>query len=65
MKRNRREFLGLAALAPGSLAIGGLPLVARAAKLGPNARAGTPREAATFGDVVMISVHDQIAAALD
>lgn len=112
MKRNRREFLGLAALAPGSLAIGGLPLVARAddagpgkvrigiigsgnvgsalggvwvkaahevmfssrtlerdrtlaAKLGPNARAGTPREAAAFGDVVMIAVHDQIAAALD
>jgi predicted dinucleotide-binding enzyme len=103
MKRNRREFLGLAALAPGSLAIGGLPLMARAAdagpgkvrigivgsgnvgsalggvwvnaghevmfssrtlehdrtlaaKLGPNARAGTPREAAAFGDVVMISV---------
>jgi 8-hydroxy-5-deazaflavin:NADPH oxidoreductase len=29
---------------------------ALAAKLGPNARAGTPREAAAFGDVVMISV---------
>ena len=27
-----------------------------AAKLGPNARAGTPREAAAFGEVVMISV---------
>lgn len=27
-----------------------------AAKIGPNARAGTPREAAAFGDVVMISV---------
>jgi 8-hydroxy-5-deazaflavin:NADPH oxidoreductase len=29
---------------------------ALAAKLGPNARAGTPREAAAFGDVLMISV---------
>jgi predicted dinucleotide-binding enzyme len=29
---------------------------ALAAKLGPNARAGTPREAATFGEVLMISV---------
>ena len=29
---------------------------ALAAKLGPNARAGTPREAAAFGDVVMVSV---------
>jgi hypothetical protein len=29
---------------------------ALAARLGPNARAGTPREAAAFGDVVMISV---------
>lgn len=29
---------------------------ALAAKLGPNARAGTPREAAAFGDVVLISV---------
>ncbi len=29
---------------------------ALAAKLGPNARAGTPREAAAFGEVVMISV---------
>lgn len=29
---------------------------ALAAKLGPKARAGTPREAAAFGDVVMISV---------
>lgn len=29
---------------------------ALAATLGPNARAGTPREAAAFGDVVMISV---------
>jgi hypothetical protein len=29
---------------------------ALAAKLGSNARAGTPREAAAFGDVVMISV---------
>jgi len=27
-----------------------------AAKLGPNARAGTPKEAAAFGEVVMISV---------
>ncbi len=27
-----------------------------AAKIGPNARAGTPREAAAFGDVVMIAV---------
>jgi hypothetical protein len=29
---------------------------ALAAKLGPNARAGTPRQAAAFGDVLMISV---------
>src|SRR5690606_17659948 len=29
---------------------------ALAAKLGPNARAGTPREAAAFGEVVMVSV---------
>ncbi len=29
---------------------------ALAARIGPNARAGTPREAAAFGDVVMISV---------
>ncbi|MGH8632970.1 MAG: NADPH-dependent F420 reductase [Burkholderiales bacterium] len=29
---------------------------ALAASLGPNARAGTPREAAAFGDVVMIAV---------
>lgn len=29
---------------------------ALAAKLGPNAHAGTPREAAAFGDVVMVSV---------
>lgn len=29
---------------------------ALAAKLGPNARAGTPREAAAFGDVVLIAV---------
>lgn len=29
---------------------------ALAAKLGPNARAGTPREAASFGEVLMISV---------
>lgn len=29
---------------------------ALAAKLGPGARAGTPREAATFGDVVLVSV---------
>src|SRR5512135_1943360 len=29
---------------------------ALAARLGPNARAGTPREAAAFGDVLMISV---------
>jgi len=29
---------------------------ALAARLGPNARAGTPREAAAFGEVVMISV---------
>ena len=29
---------------------------ALAAGLGPNARAGTPREAAAFGDVVMVSV---------
>jgi predicted dinucleotide-binding enzyme len=29
---------------------------ALAAKLGPNARAGTPRQAAAFGEVVMISV---------
>jgi predicted dinucleotide-binding enzyme len=29
---------------------------ALAAKLGPNARAGTPREAAAFGDVLLISV---------
>jgi predicted dinucleotide-binding enzyme len=96
MKRNRREFLVVAAAA---LAAGGLPLRAAgaektrigivgsgrvgsaiggawikaghevmfssrsldndkalAAKLGRNARAGTPREAAAFGEVVMISV---------
>jgi 8-hydroxy-5-deazaflavin:NADPH oxidoreductase len=29
---------------------------ALAAKLGPNARAGTPREAAAFGEVVLVSV---------
>ncbi|MFL6654433.1 MAG: NADPH-dependent F420 reductase [Sulfurifustis sp.] len=29
---------------------------ALAAKLGPNARAGTPREAAAFGDVLMVAV---------
>jgi hypothetical protein len=29
---------------------------ALAAKLGPNARAGTPREAAAFGEVLMVSV---------
>ncbi len=29
---------------------------ALAAKLGPNARAGTPREAAAFGDVLLVSV---------
>lgn len=29
---------------------------ALAARLGPNARAGTPREAAAFGEVVMVSV---------
>ena len=29
---------------------------ALAARLGPNARAGTPREAAAFGDVLMVSV---------
>ena len=29
---------------------------ALAAKLGPNVRAGTPREAAAFGDVVLVSV---------
>ena len=29
---------------------------ALAARLGPNARAGTPREAAAFGEVLMISV---------
>jgi predicted dinucleotide-binding enzyme len=29
---------------------------ALAAKLGPNARAGTPRQAAAFGEVVMVSV---------
>ncbi|MGE0314136.1 MAG: NADPH-dependent F420 reductase [Lautropia sp.] len=29
---------------------------ALAARVGPNARAGTPREAAAFGDVVMVSV---------
>jgi len=103
MKLDRRKVLVLAGVAPVSFAIGGLPLVARAAdagpgklkigivgsgnvgsalgsvwvkaghevmfssrnlehdralaaKLGPNARAGTPREAAAFGDVVMISV---------
>lgn len=103
MKRDRREFLGLVGLAPTLLAIGSLPLAARAAeagpgkvkigivgsgnvggalgrvwvnaghevmfssrnlehdqalaaKLTPNAHAGTPREAAAFGDVVMISV---------
>ena len=103
MKRDRREFLGLLGLAPTLLAIGSLPLAARAAeagpgkvkigivgsgnvggalgrvwvnaghevmfssrnlehdqalaaKLTPNAHAGTPREAAAFGDVVMISV---------
>lgn len=96
MKRNRRDFLRVAAAA---LAAGGLPLraggaektrigivgsgrvgsaiggawikaghevmfssrnlendKALAAKLGRNARAGSPREAAAFGEVVMVSV---------
>lgn len=95
MKRNRREFLAMAAAA---LAAGSLPLRAAAqktkigivgsgrvgsaiggawvkaghevmfssrnidndkalaARLGRNARAGTPREAAAFGEVVMVSV---------
>ncbi|HLS54938.1 MAG TPA: NADPH-dependent F420 reductase [Zeimonas sp.] len=101
--RDRRELLRCAALVPAGLALGALPIVARAAsagdaklkigivgsgnvggalgrvwakaghqvmfssrniehdrelaaKTGPNARAGTPREAAAFGDVVMVSV---------
>src|SRR5574342_391952 len=29
---------------------------ARAASVGPNARAGTPREAAAFGDVLLVAV---------
>ena len=103
MEQGRRGFLGLAGLVPAALALGGLPLAARAAtagggglkigivgsgrvggtlggvwaraghtvmfssrslendralaaKTGPNASAGTPREAAAFGEVVLVSV---------
>jgi 8-hydroxy-5-deazaflavin:NADPH oxidoreductase len=102
-KRNRRTFLKIAATAMGSIALGRLPVAARAASggteklrigvigsgriggtlgsvwakaghevmfssrniehdrklaasVGPNARAGTPREAAAFGDVLLIAV---------
>jgi 8-hydroxy-5-deazaflavin:NADPH oxidoreductase len=103
-KLNRRKFLHLAALTTASVAVGGLPVSARAAaadtaakpkigiigsgkiggtlgslwagaghevmfssrnidndkklaaSVGPKARAGTPREAAAFGDVVLIAV---------
>lgn len=103
MKQNRRSFLKAAGTATAALAVGGLPLAARAAtaaseklkigvvgsgrvggtlggvwvkaghevmfssrtlendkklaaSLGRNARAGTPREAAAFGEVLLISV---------
>jgi predicted dinucleotide-binding enzyme len=103
MKQNRRGFLKAAGTATAALAVGGLPLAARAASaaseklkigvvgsgrvggtlggvwvkaghevmfssrtlendkklaasLGRNARAGTPREAAAFGEVLLISV---------
>jgi len=102
MKQGRRGFLELAGLALAAIALGGLPLAARAAatggglkigivgsgrvggtlggvwaraghqvmfssrnigndralaaKTGPGASAGTPREAAVFGDVVVVSV---------
>lgn len=102
MKLGRRGFLELAGLAPAAIALGSLPLAARAAatggglkigivgsgrvggtlggvwasaghqvmfssrnigndralaaKTGPGASAGTPREAAAFGDVVVVSV---------
>jgi predicted dinucleotide-binding enzyme len=103
MKQNRRGFLKSAGTATVALAVGGLPLAARAASaaseklkigvvgsgrvggtlggvwvkaghevmfssrtlendkklaasLGRNARAGTPREAAAFGEVLLISV---------
>lgn len=103
MRPDRRNFLKLVGAAPAGLALGTLPLAARAANassgktkigivgsgrvgsaigavwvkaghevmfssrniehdralaasLGENARAGTPREAAAFGEVVMISV---------
>jgi predicted dinucleotide-binding enzyme len=103
MKQSRRGFLRATGAAAASLALGGLPLAARAAgsanagmkigiigsgriggtvgglwvkaghevmfssldlehdkalaaSLGPNARAGTPREAAAFGEVLLISV---------
>lgn len=99
MTHDRRRFLLVAGTATAALALGGLPLAARAAdklkigtvgsgrvggalgaawvkaghevmfssrnldddrklaaSLGPNARAGTPREAAAFGDVLLIAV---------
>lgn len=103
MKQDRRRFLKAAGTATAALAVGGLPLAARAASaaseklkigvvgsgrvggtlgsvwvkaghevmfssrtlendkklaasLGRNARAGTPREAAAFGEVLLISV---------
>ena len=103
MKQSRRGFLRATGAAAASLALGGLPVAARAAgsanagmkigiigsgriggtvgglwvkaghevmfssldlehdkalaaSLGPNARAGTPREAAAFGDVLLIAV---------
>src|SRR3990170_58799 len=64
----RRQFLRTAGTAVTGLALGGLPLDARAQtdqsrrpmkigeRLGPLARAGTPREAAVFGEAVLISV---------
>jgi 8-hydroxy-5-deazaflavin:NADPH oxidoreductase len=102
-KQSRRGFLKVAGTTAAALALGGLPLAARAASaatekvkigvigsgrvggtlggvwvkaghevmfssrdiehdkklaasLGPNARAGTPREAAAFGDVLLIAV---------
>ncbi|MFP5461175.1 MAG: NADPH-dependent F420 reductase [Gammaproteobacteria bacterium] len=103
MKQGRRGFLERAGLLPAALALGGLPLTARAAsaggerlkigivgsgrvggtlggvwaraghqvmfssrslendralaaRTGPNASAGTPREAAAFGEVMVVSV---------
>ncbi|HZP35364.1 MAG TPA: NADPH-dependent F420 reductase [Methylomirabilota bacterium] len=99
MTHDRRGFLVVAGTATAALALGGLPLAARAAdklkigtvgsgrvggalgavwvkaghevmfssrdlendrklaaSLGPNARAGTPRDAAAFGEVLLIAV---------